>query len=437
LLNQAEFEMIAFSIVELCNKLIGLLIVSYTARALSLSDFSSFSLALVIFGYLLEFSSFSFQTKNLLDFATYKNSFFLSKTFAARQKVVLTCSTISFFIFFVLSIVHFDIRYALLSLILFTPIFNVDYILYSNKKSQYIVLSRFLSQLFYGFIIFVSYQMDNLTVDVVLLGYIANSLLLTMIVMLFSKNLNLIDFSDFITYSFKTKAGFDLIKLVAFKQLPNIVTRVIVLVVVTIESALYLIFDGVIKEELSISYRMALILLPFIIFYLNSNVDSFSESDMNRKVLISSLVTCIIIIFSALIFRFMFGVKYVANSYDYAKFLLVIPFQCYLNYYVYWCLKNLYDNKLACMMTACFIFYTVLFVVLLKFGSVNDETLLYIMLLKFAIFVFASIQISLKSKLYILLCILSPYSLIFIGSAHFSEINFYLIQQIELIGFIL
>ena len=81
--------------------------------------------------------------------------------------------------------------------------------------------------------------------------------------------------------------------------------------------------------------------------------------------------------------------------------------------------------------------FSFLFVVLLKFCSVNDETLLYIMLFKFAIFVFASIQISLKSKFYIMLCILSPYSLIFIGSAHFSEINFYLIKQIELIGFIL
>ena len=57
-------------------------------------------------------------------------------------------------------------------------------------------------------------------------------------------------------------------------------SKIFLALIVTVELPLLLLFDNSVKDVFSVSYRFALIVLPFTNFFLNTNINSVSEKHL-------------------------------------------------------------------------------------------------------------------------------------------------------------
>lgn len=424
--------MFFFTIAEIVNKFFGLLLVSIISRALGVDAFAEFSLILVLFGYFLEIAFYSYQNKNLIEYNKDKIYYFDSPAFANRQVIIVLFSIFSAVTFSILCSNLFKVNALPLAIILLLPALTVDYVLYANGKSSYIIISRFFSQSCFLLILYVSVIYEIVDDSSIMYIYASNSFLLTVIVYFFAKKhcyidpmklyknikINLPRFSDVLS---ETK-----------KQAPIFLSKIIILIIPTMEQPLLLI-NSEVNSDIVISHRIALIILPFIVFYLNSNADKISEPDMAKKIMLSSTMSCLAVIFAPSIVRVMFGEGYVTSAQNYSLFFFIVPFQSFLNYLFYLGIKRDAENQLFHKMYLCTLVYLLIFIVsILAFAPVT-LVLVVLVFIKCLIFVFLNDVVKMKTKVEVVLSLFAPLLLALVAYNYtvFNGMNNFFIDVIN------
>jgi hypothetical protein len=428
--------LLLFTIAEFFNKVFGLLLISILARSLSVEYFAEFSLILVIFGYFLEIAFFSYQNKNLLEYGKDRENYLVSSSFSVRQRVMLITSLSSFIIFNIGCYAFFHVNAVPLSFVLLLPLFTVDFALYANKKSSYIIMSRFFSQLIFLCFLLASVSQNLLTESSVMYYYALNSLLLTLFVFVFASKFRYINIFSYLSNIFKVAVDNVILLKEFLAQVPIFTSKIIVLLIVTIEASLLLVLGGEVNNDIVISHRITLIVLPFIIFYLSSNAEKVSENDMCVKIIITSILSCVAVLFSPLIVRVMFGEQYLENAQNYALFFFIIPFQSFLNYLLFWCMKNNFEKSLVQKMYICIAVYTGVFCITFQLMPIDIYVLVLLIFFKSALFIWVVSFLSIKTKITATLSVLTP---ILISIAVYRDelvgkLNFFFIELITQYG---
>lgn len=428
--------MLLFTIAEFFNKVFGLLLISILARSLSVEYFAEFSLILVIFGYFLEIAFFSYQNKNLLEYGKDRENYLVSSSFSVRQRVMLITSLSSFIIFNIGCNAFFNVNAVPLSFVLLLPLFTVDFVLYANKRSSYIVISRFIAQIIFLCLLLASVSQNLLTESSVMYYYALNSLLLTLFVFVFALKFRFVNIVSYLSNIFKVAVDNAHLLKEFLAQTPIFISKIIVLLIVTIEATLLLVIDGGVNNDIVISHRIALIVLPFIIFYLSSNAEKVSENDMCFKVVITSMLSCVAVLFSPFIVRVMFGESYLENAQNYSLFFFIIPFQSFLNYLLFWCMKNNFEKKLVQKMYICIAVYTCVFYITFLLMPIDIYVLVFLVFFKSALFIWIVSFLSFKTKVAATVSVFSPIliSISVYRDELVGKLNFFFIELITQYG---
>lgn len=380
--------MILFTIAETLNKFIGIFVVAIIARSMSVSEFAELSILLIIFGYFLELSFYSYQNKNLYEYNKCKESYLSQQQFLVRQKIVIIFSILSFLIFNIYSFNYLELNAFPLSFVLLLPFLSLDFSLYANGKGNTIIICRFISQLVFLASLLYASKLDILKSDNVTYFYLLNSSVLTFLVFFSVLQLRYIGFKIFCSNVLTTlRLKINLASEIK-NQMPVFLSKIIILVIITIEMPLLSLFGNESIKDLSISHRISLIILPFIVFYLSSNAASINESDLRKKLIVTSVLSCLTVIASPVIVKVLFGDQFVKESLKYALFYFIIPFQTFLNYAFFMSIKNGKESKFTEKLVLFFVFYIFSVFALGSFYEFSFESLIALVAIKCFVCVF-------------------------------------------------
>ena len=216
-------------------------------------------------------------------------------------------------------------------------------------------------------------------------------------------------------------------------QFKVFMSRIFLALIVTIELPLLLLFDNSAKDVFSVSYRFALIVLPFTIFFLNTNINSVSEKNLVTNSIFASIFSCVFVILSPVFIFLLFGEAYVQTADNYSIFFFIIPFQAIVNYVFYFALKNEYDFFFYKKIWVLFGFYCLVFVAVVFYFGVSTDLVATLILFK-VIFSLMSLKFfSLKTRIFSLVFVSLPlivYYLVKFSTA-ISYLNWILLNLIS------
>lgn len=405
--------MIYFSIVEFCSKFIGIFILGFIARSLDFQSFAEYSFALLLFGIFFDFSNFGYQEKHLSEYSLSKN-YIGSSLFLFRQCMVLFLSTTCFFIFVCLNYFYFNVNVFPLAIIFLMAFLNIEFIFYGASKSCYLIVSRFISQLVLLASLFFSYYFDNINDFNVMFFQLLNSFSLCLLILYFSARKKLYSLLFFYTkVSFSHFAFKDFFK-EFISQFTIFSSKLLVVFVVSIEIILLFLCNEKTYETISVSYRVSLIFLPFIIFYLSVNFKNLSKFDIIYKSFSVSVITCFTVFFSSTIIYVLLGAKYASQSLEYSAFFFLITYQFILSYSFYFYLNSKAGFKDFNRIWLLIALYTFLIFILNKFIEFNLDILLTMICLKVFITIILLNQFSVKTKVCLIAISYTPIGLYFI-----------------------
>ncbi|WP_152086891.1 hypothetical protein [Pseudoalteromonas sp. A25] len=381
--------MYLFTAVEAFNKVSGFFVLAIIARLLGEENFSTYLSILIIFGYCIEFASFSYQSKNLIE-CQKNNSYFSSEVFAVRTIIVLFTSVIASFFLFFSSLDVSDFSIVPLCIILLFSAFTFDFWLYANGKSNNIVLFRFVSQFSLLFILLIYQYFGSFEVySVFYLNLISSSILFVLVL-----------FSVFfqgkgVVFSlFKRLKKID-IKVFAFKhelinQIPIFILKITVLFIVTVEVPISIFFDYNYHENLAVGHRVCLILLPFLIFFLNSNAKEVVEGNLIGIIVLSSIFSSVLVITAPVIIFSLFGEGYQGKVGEYSCYFFVLVFQSFVNYYFYLAIKDDASMSINLRFLFVIIFCFTSFYIANYFGVISSAVFLFFSVAKASLIVIFS-----------------------------------------------
>lgn len=413
--------MYLFTFVELINKLLGIIVISTLSRILGTDDFVQYTTIMVFFGYLLELSFFSYQKKNIVDLNGGNEGFVYTGLFYQRTWVIIITSLIALAIFLSSSGQwHFDILP--LSIILFLPIITLDYYLYACNLSQYIIASRFISQLSVCCLLLCFYYFNINKIYIFYINFL-QSTLLTAFVLFFS-----IRFGGFKTT--RWVRGFisgriSLSRLLnEFKAQKSVFfTKVLVLIIVSYEVVLLAFINDAESNEMVLGNRLAMIILPFLHFFLDSNVDKINHKNYLNYMIYNTIGVLVITFFSPLIILIIYGENYISSGFFLNYYLIFILFQAYVNYIFYISIKNNESAFFAKVLSFTLVISATLTILLVKMGALNKTALFCLVLFKILLTICLSRSIPKNKRIWTCILFLIPVSF-----NHFLiEINYFYI----------
>lgn len=378
------------------NKLLGLLIVALIARELGVDEFASYALAMVVFGYFVEISYYSLQNKHLFSYGEQKEVYLHSQLYASRFAIT---AFFSFFSFFALNLVGYfflSTNIFPLTLVLIISVLNIDYLFYVNRKSNYLVLARFTSQMIFLSLLYLGRGWINSSN--IMYFQLINSLCLFSVVLFMGFTLKFISFSHFFNALLRGISKINCAAKELTNQFSNFYLKILTLSIITVEMPLFILTQQRVVDDLAVSYRLALIVLPFVVFYLNTNSNKLSQEDLVKKVFISSLFSCALIFMSTFTLYVVFGREYIERSQIYGLFFSVIPFQTLLNYMFYLASKDNSERAVIKIMSIYIIFYCLLLLFLSSNVVINPDMLAFIICVKYFLVILSFKSFSLKTK---------------------------------------
>ncbi|MEY8215585.1 MAG: hypothetical protein RPR97_14010, partial [Colwellia sp.] len=321
--------MLLFTIVEITNKLLGVVILAILSRILGVDGFVQYAAILLVFGYFYELSFFSYQSKNLVD-ANRNIEFLYSKNFIPRFWVLALASVVSSLTFILSSSDEWVLYVLPLALTLLLPTFIFDYYLYAKKLGRYIVISRFASQVLVC-VLLASFYVLDISVKYILWVNFLQSMLLAFLIIYFS-----LKFGGFSIHRwFRNLIEGEIIWRNIWQEYNTqkivFASKFMVLLIVSYEIALLSLIGVGEYNDMVLGNRVALILLPFLHFYLNSNISSVDTNNYTRYIMVNAIGVCVLVALSPIVVFVLFGEKFLGEGFLLNGYISLIIFQAYIN----------------------------------------------------------------------------------------------------------
>lgn len=427
--------MIFFSLAEIFNKASGFVILAIISRHLGFEQFALYASVLVVFGYCVELASYSYQTKNLFSATKSLNLFLYSESFILRIVVTFITSLMAFSLFLNYFPSNFYFHVLPVAVTLLFSAVTFDYLLYATGHSNYLVIARFISQIV---LVITTYSYFNL-LDIgnnylFVLNFI-NSFLLLLLTVFFLRKKNIFSFTVFFTALSDVNISFISLAREFLKQTPVMFTRLFVLMVVTIEVPILVFFQSTQLGTVSVSHRIALILLPFLIFYINSKAKEIELKKFKRVMVFASIGACVFVLCSPVLVYFLFGESFSGIEENVTIYFFVIVFQTFINYAFYLSVKESLEKELLKSISLITISFSLALSLVCVFGFQSQAMVFFLIVLKAIFVVVMSVLLSKVDKLIHSVLILIPcFFSVLLGSVGYFEkaryILFYLTKMV-------
>lgn len=329
--------MVFFSVVEIFNKFTGLLIVSLYARIMPIDIFALHMSVVIFFGYFFELSSFSYQKTHLVSLDRHGEKYLYSSVFSNRLFITALFSLLSCLSFYIFFPAKGDFSPFFLCFVLLLPIINFDFVLYYVQQVNKLVMIRFLAQALALLTVLAIYFYDILSVNNIFLINLIQSSILAILISYFTfKDRPSLMRSIVKNIKIRSKG------LISEAKSQSIIflTNLLVLISVTLEIPVLLYFGDDGYKNMAIGNRVAIILLPFLLFYLNKNVASINSSHIVRYMCFSAIGAAVLMLGSPLIILAIFGESYLSGMGPNNYFFIIVLFQLYVNYSLFVAIKS-------------------------------------------------------------------------------------------------
>lgn len=379
--------MLFFSILELFNKTIGILLIAMLARALG-GSFSEYLYYQNIFSYLIEFSVFATAYANLAGYGVNKSEYLNSDLHIVGFFLRFIFSIISIIIILLLNNgTTYDLYDRIPTFV--AIIFAFDFILYVEKEYKKTVIIRFASQcasLFYVWLICV----DVIPVENVF-GYLSiQSFILTFGSLYFAKK--------YIGLSFQKNTAlfycndWNKIKINTFRLVNIFLSKSLLVFIVSIELILLKNFGRIdLMEKMAVGLRLTLILTPFVFFYLSFQSSGIKEICVKKYSSSLLVITLLMLFISPIYTSILFGSQYVDDVWIYNFFLAGFLFDAYQQKNMLYLLQKQKEKILAIFNITFFICYISLIVFFIYIEILTLEILIlsfFIKLTLYSIFIY-------------------------------------------------
>jgi hypothetical protein len=208
---------------------------------------------------------------------------------------------------------------------------TIDFVAFGANKSTYIVISRFFSQLIALAALWLMEKNYFPKQDVFLVNA-AQTIILTLLIPALLITSNQLPLKNIISNFFNNKPNFHLLFQTFKDQTPVFLSRIAVIAVVTIEIPMLLLFKNPLNGNVALGNRIAIILLPFIYFYLNKNIDNVREKNITTFAAYVFLICCTIILISPLVVFMLFGESYLHRTNEFNFFIVNILIMSLVNF---------------------------------------------------------------------------------------------------------
>jgi len=387
--------MLFFGVVEAVNKFLGVFVLMLIGRILSVEEFIQYAAILVLFGYHYELAQFSFQNKNLIDMGK-EAGFVYSMSYASRFYILVFLSVCSGGLFLFFSSDRWELNtWPLLISILFS-FMVLEFYLYGVGLAKYIVVSRFLSQVLALFLLLFFYFFE-VSSSYIFLVNMTQTLLLTALIISFSVVFGGLDVKRWIL-GLKKGVGVKSVSVEFSGQVLVFLSKILVVAIVTYEVALLGVLGLGDFEDMVLGNRIAIILLPFLYFYLNSNANSIGEEEYGRYIFLNFSGVVFLVFVSPVLVFFLLGKKYLLDGFMMNSYMSIIVFQAFVNYQYYFSIREgqvqaLLINLLLAMAFSLFGMW-----IGYEFFGLSKYSLLLVFLVKavLAIFIFSNVGVGLR-----------------------------------------
>ena len=372
--------MLRFNILEVLNKIIGFGITALISRMLA-NDFGTYLYYQTVFGYLYAFALFSSDYNFLVNFKINKN--YLQSTayyHTILLKIALVFLVILFTIIFLLpSFTHFSFWPYVLAVIV--SLFTYDFILYVEDDKKRLIFYRMVSQIvtLAGALLFYFHLIDVYYVTVL---QIIQTMILTFGTFMAAKKYvpRLFHFKKFM------EAATSISPSVLFENSSYFLIRNFITFFTTIEIVL-LAQSKMLKERniFAEGLRLAGILTPFVLFYINFNINKIKKG---YYTLITLCGIALLLLSPLYVFLF-FGDNFIQNIYFYNFFILVFIFNAFIEKDSIELLTDSNSKKTSLLYfnSVCFLVSLCLFIILIN-SSVPLLWLITVFSLKLLLYYF-------------------------------------------------
>jgi len=124
-------------------------------------------------------------------------------------------------------------------------------------------------------------------------------------------------------------------------------SKILVMLIVSYEIALFSLLDGGQYQDMVLGSRLVLIVLPFLHFYLSSNISSINSETYLKYVFYNAIGVCAMIVCSPVIVFVLFGEEYIKEGFSLNYYSALIVFQAYMNFIFILALKESFVAVLA------------------------------------------------------------------------------------------
>ncbi len=403
--------MLFFTAAEVINKLLGILILAMLSRILGVENFIQYSAVLIVFGYFLELSFFSYQSRNLVD-SNGDANFIYTPEYLVRTKVLTVLSVMSFVLFLALSPAEWALEIWPLAIILLLPVCTLDFCLFAKNLSQYVIISRFIAQITVCvFLIF--FYFFSIDLAYIFVVNLLNSLLLTFFVIFFAIKLGGLSLKRLSISLIDSPTSIRPLWLEFNVQKTVFASRIMVLLIVSYEIALLTMMGVGQYDDMVLGSRLAIIVLPFLHFYLNSNMTLVNENNYLKYIISNAIGVIALILISPLLIYILFGESYLSEGFLMNSYMSIIIFQAFINYVFLIALKAERIAALAKRLFFVALFSVILLLLSFNFVVLTPEVLLILVVAKVLLVVMICPGVPLRYRAFTCLLFLIPLTMNF------------------------
>ena len=172
------------------------------------------------------------------------------------------------------------------------------------------------------------------------------------------------------------------------------------LIVSSVEIVFSLFYKNPIFDNLVLGNRIVIIIIPFIQFYINSNIKKINNDNYINYILFNSVIVSLIILVSPTIITILFGKEMLNQSFNINFFIPLVIFQAFINYVYITNIKYNLSSKFFYGLLFLVITSIIMLMFFARLDYLNIQNLIYIIYFKCILSFFLAPEIPLKNRLF-------------------------------------